>query len=247
MFQGGSYLDLHKMLGVKSGAEVLYVGDHVYSDLLRGKKGANWRTMLVIPELESELDTLQQCGTNMTELRVLRQQRDALDDQIQRLEWKKTFGSGSSSSSSNNINSSSISSIDDSDDDDSDDDVNGGGGASSSSAAAAIEELLNNLREQRDAVRARHRGLLQSHHEAFHPVWGQLFKTGYQNSRYAHQVERFACLYSSHVSNLVFHSPLRSFRGRIDSMAHEDAPLRGSLITSSSGLVSSDGDGDELI
>ena len=38
-------------------------------------------------------------------------------------------------------------------------------------------------------------------HEAFHPVWGQLFKAGHQNSRWAQQVEDYACLYTSHVSN----------------------------------------------
>ena len=43
-------------------------------------------------------------------------------------------------------------------------------------------------------------------------MWGQLLKTGYQNSRFAHQVERFACLYTSHVSNLAFYSPDKSYR-----------------------------------
>lgn len=36
--QGGNYVDLHKMLGVKSGTEVMYVGDHIYGDILRSKK-----------------------------------------------------------------------------------------------------------------------------------------------------------------------------------------------------------------
>lgn len=44
----------------------------------------------------------------------------------------------------------------------------------------------------------------------------------YQNSRYAYQVERFACLYTSHVSNMNYYSPLKSHRGRLDSMAHDD-------------------------
>ena len=61
-------------------------------------------------------------------------------------------------------------------------------------------------------VRDRHSKLLQDHHERFHAVWGQLLKTGYQNSRFGHQVERFACLYTSHVSNLCFYSPDKSYR-----------------------------------
>ena len=37
-------------------AQVLYVGDHIYGDILRSKKTLGWRTMLVVPELETELE-----------------------------------------------------------------------------------------------------------------------------------------------------------------------------------------------
>lgn len=46
------------MLDIRSGSEVLYVGDHIYGDVLRSKKDLGWRTMLVVPELETELETL---------------------------------------------------------------------------------------------------------------------------------------------------------------------------------------------
>ena len=39
--------------------QVLYVGDHIYGDILRSKKTLGWRTMLVVPELATELDILQ--------------------------------------------------------------------------------------------------------------------------------------------------------------------------------------------
>ena len=58
VYQGGTYLDLHRMLGVQSGTEVLYVGDHIYGDILKSKKTLGWRTMLVVPELEPELHIL---------------------------------------------------------------------------------------------------------------------------------------------------------------------------------------------
>ena len=61
-------------------------------------------------------------------------------------------------------------------------------------------------------MKDQHKIVLEKHHRRFHPIWGQLLKTGYQNSRFAHQVERFACLYTSHVSNLTFYSPEKSFR-----------------------------------
>jgi 5' nucleotidase family len=39
------------------------------------------------------------------------------------------------------------------------------------------------------------------------------------------QLERFACLYTSHVSNLCFYSPTKSYRARMNHMAHEEAPV----------------------
>jgi hypothetical protein len=38
-------------------------------------------------------------------------------------------------------------------------------------------------------------------------------------------VERFACLYTSHVANLHFYSPDKSYPGRMDHMAHEEEPV----------------------
>jgi hypothetical protein len=35
VFQGGCWLDLHRMLGVSYGDKILYVGDQMYSDILR--------------------------------------------------------------------------------------------------------------------------------------------------------------------------------------------------------------------
>ncbi len=34
-------------------------------------------------------------------------------------------------------------------------------------------------------------------------------------------MERYACLYTSHVNNMAFVSPEKSFMGRMDLMAHE--------------------------
>lgn len=44
--------------------QVLYVGDHIYGDILRSKKSLGWRTMLVVPELETELRVLSRCKVN---------------------------------------------------------------------------------------------------------------------------------------------------------------------------------------
>jgi len=37
------------------GKDVLYVGDHIFGDIIKSKKERAWRTFLVIPELMQEL------------------------------------------------------------------------------------------------------------------------------------------------------------------------------------------------
>ena len=68
-YQGGSYRHLHSMLGVSSGAQVLYVGDHIYGDILRSKKTLGWRTMLVVPELAHEMECLEVAAETDTPVR----------------------------------------------------------------------------------------------------------------------------------------------------------------------------------
>lgn len=46
VFQGGSVGDLHRMLNVEDASTVLYVGDHIYGDILKSKKAMGWRTMV---------------------------------------------------------------------------------------------------------------------------------------------------------------------------------------------------------
>lgn len=37
------------------GKEILYVGDHIFGDILKSKKRQGWKTFLVVPELTKEL------------------------------------------------------------------------------------------------------------------------------------------------------------------------------------------------
>nr|CAB3498008.1 unnamed protein product [Digitaria exilis] len=76
-------------------------------------------------------------------------------------------------------------------------------------------------KQRREHVRGLHQEAQRQHHQKFHKVWGQLMKTGYQNSRFAHQVERFACLYSSQVTNFGLYSPNKYYRPSEDYMPHE--------------------------
>ncbi|PIA55732.1 hypothetical protein AQUCO_00700207v1 [Aquilegia coerulea] len=91
VFQGGSVGHLHKLLSVEASSQVLYVGDHIYGDILRSKKVLGWRTMLVVPELEREVELLWKSRDIRKELQMLRKQRDLIEDQIHHLKWSLKF------------------------------------------------------------------------------------------------------------------------------------------------------------
>ena len=55
IFQGGNAKTLYNLLQITSGDRLLYVGDHVYADVLRSKRTLGWRTVLIVPELTSEI------------------------------------------------------------------------------------------------------------------------------------------------------------------------------------------------
>lgn len=54
IYSGGSCEVFSHLIGAR-GKDVLYVGDHVYGDILKSKKTVGWRTYLIIPELANEI------------------------------------------------------------------------------------------------------------------------------------------------------------------------------------------------
>ncbi len=56
--QGGSALLLQEKLSV-AGDQILYLGDHIYGDILRLKKVCQWRTALVLEEVKTEVSSYE--------------------------------------------------------------------------------------------------------------------------------------------------------------------------------------------
>lgn len=54
IYSGGSCDVFTQIIGAK-GKDVLYIGDHIFGDILKSKKKRGWRTFLVVPELHDEL------------------------------------------------------------------------------------------------------------------------------------------------------------------------------------------------
>ncbi|XP_048485357.1 cytosolic purine 5'-nucleotidase isoform X1 [Plutella xylostella] len=54
VYSGGS-CDVFTELICAKGKDVLYIGDHIFGDILKSKKIGGWRTFLIVPELVQEL------------------------------------------------------------------------------------------------------------------------------------------------------------------------------------------------
>jgi len=197
VFQGGNYHILNRMLGIHdvSGSSILYVGDHIYGDILKSKKTLGWRTMLVVPEMDHEIAVLNQSMGLAEELFRMRKRRDAVEDEVQRIQWKLAQVREGLA----------------------------GGNAPLPEDEDEWRDQVKRLEREYAELRKGHSAKLSDFHAQFHAIWGQLLKTGYQNSRFSSQIERFACLYTSHVGNLRYYSPNKSYRGLQDEMPHDMA------------------------
>ena len=53
-YEGGNLAEFERLLDVR-GSSILYVGDHIYGDILRSKKETSWYTAMIIQELDAEI------------------------------------------------------------------------------------------------------------------------------------------------------------------------------------------------
>ncbi|XP_051787757.1 cytosolic purine 5'-nucleotidase-like isoform X3 [Erpetoichthys calabaricus] len=70
VYSGGSSDIICDLLGMK-GKDILYVGDHIFGDILKSKKRQGWKTCLIVPELAKELQVWAEKSSVFEELKNL--------------------------------------------------------------------------------------------------------------------------------------------------------------------------------
>ncbi len=70
LYVGGDAMKVEDYLGL-SGAEILYVGDHVFADVRVSKVELRWRTALILRELEDEISQIQAFGADQDRLTLM--------------------------------------------------------------------------------------------------------------------------------------------------------------------------------
>ena len=81
IYQGGCADLFEKSLKI-SGEDVLYIGDHIYGDILRLKKDCAWRTALVVEELGEEIEKMQKVKSSQEKIQNLMGKKLPLEEKV---------------------------------------------------------------------------------------------------------------------------------------------------------------------
>jgi len=198
VYQGGNVVGFEQMTGIK-GEQVLYIGDHIYGDILRLRKQHMWRTAMVLQELERELAVSDRLEAQIKDLDLLDRRHRNLESEIdyQTLRLKKIQRL-----------------LDDE--------------ATTPAVRHRLEDerriaraSVDTLRERASLMSAEVESLEQRIDRAYNPHWGSCLREVNENSRFGEQVNDYADLYTSRVSNFGPYSPLRYFRAPRRPMPHE--------------------------
>jgi HAD superfamily 5'-nucleotidase-like hydrolase len=201
-YQGGCLAELERLAGV-GGERILYVGDHIYGDILRSRRDSLWRTCMVVEELERELAWLEAKRDRLEETARLEEVRARLGDEL---------------SAHRNLLNSIERRLERED--------------PPEGERLRLEEDRRRAKAELDLLRRAHRDAdariaeLEGEVErGYNRHWGLVFKEGHENSRFGEQIEDYACIYTSRASNFLYYSPMEYFRSPRAAMPHERVGL----------------------
>ena len=189
LYFGGNAALVEQALGV-SGDQILYVGDHLFSDVHVSKDVVRWRTALIVRELEQELEALDAARPQQEQLAGLMQAKERLEfDHAQlRIAIQRKRG---------------------------------GYGPAQKASVGALERQVNDVRSQLAELDEQIAPLAEQSATTSNPHWGLLMRTGNDKSYLARQVERYADVYMSRVSNFLYQTPFVYLRSSRGSLPHD--------------------------
>lgn len=177
--------------------DVLYIGDHIYGDMRRSKKATAWRTAMIVPEMEQELAVTEQLCDRIDERNRLETQRREIDDEMiqtqLKLEELVTVRRRNLDGEFRNLDE----------------------------WIVALERELDSSRRRMLEINERVKKCSAEIDDEYSSTWGPLFKSRGEHSAFGAQVEDYACVYTSRVSNFSAYSPNQYFRTPRDFLPHE--------------------------
>ena len=199
VYQGGSSAQLEEFTRV-SGDRVLYIGDHIYGDILRLRKQHNWRTAMVLQELDREVAVAERFEGPIRDLELLDRRRRNLESEMdfQTLRYKRIVRTLEDTSV---LSLPTVTRLED--------------------TRKQLKISIDRLRERMEIMAEEVVSLQTMIERGYNPHWGSCLREANDNSRFGEQVNDYADIYTARVSNFVFYSPLRYFRAPRRLMPHE--------------------------
>lgn len=179
IYQGGNAAKFTDDLAL-NGDEILYIGDHIYGDIIRLKKDCNWRTALVVEELGAEIAGQKRALPIEKKIRAAMRIKKTLEEEYISLQTQ---------------------SIDE--------------------KTHIYDQALTNLQRKITLLDQKIANLLRLQLTFYNPKWDRVFRAGAEESYFAYQVDRYACIYMEKLSDLLQCSPLTYFRANRRTLAHD--------------------------
>ncbi|HTP59332.1 MAG TPA: 5'-nucleotidase domain-containing protein, partial [Spirochaetia bacterium] len=189
VYAGGDAQLVESSLGL-SGAEILYLGDHLFGDVHVSKEMLRWRTGLILREMESEIQAMEKSRDIESELRDLMAHKEELDGKFAQLRLERQR-------------------------------LQNRYGPRPGASIAELESTIRSLTDESQQLDARIAPLARCTGEMGNPTWGPLMRAGNDKSLFARQVERYADVYTSRVSNFLAQTPFAYLRAARGSLPHD--------------------------
>jgi HAD superfamily 5'-nucleotidase-like hydrolase len=195
IWERGNHLDFQRTIGCYPD-EVLYVGDHIYHDIVHSKKGCGWRTALVLCELEHDLRIRSNTVTATREFGSL---NDAFSQLARRISYHRYLLSllGHARSSDGSRDHATI-----------------------DRAVRDYRKRLAMLESHREDLGGYLGSVATDLDLAFNDYWGSIFSEGNDASLFGEQVQDYACIYTGRVTNLLYLSPTEHLHSQPGFMPH---------------------------
>ncbi len=189
VYFGGNAQQIERSMGV-SGDHILYVGDHIFTDVNISKNLLRWRTALVLRELEDELEAIARTHTLHEQIRERMHAKEQMEAEYSRLRLEQQR-------------------------------IVRGYGPRSDEDPELLREQMTELREELIALDNEIAPLVIEDSKMFNPMWGYLLRTGNDKSHLTRQLERYADIYMSRVSNMLAYTPFMYFRAPRGTLPHD--------------------------
>ncbi|PCJ20616.1 MAG: hypothetical protein COB02_03585 [Candidatus Cloacimonadota bacterium] len=200
VFRGGYYAKIEELIG-SSGENIMYFGDHTFGDILKSKQTCGWRTAMIIEELEKELKTIDSHKDKNAKLSGMRGELYDLQEELHLYEEKIHSLRDRKIDCFDDLTKKELENMD----------------IKISESQCILSQLEIQLSETVWKIKSLEEELL----EDYNPKWGCLFKSSRRKSRLGDQVEDFACVYTSSITNFYYYPTTKYYRISRDLMAHE--------------------------